>query len=101
MPTNTKLITANSVLKLQDNIPLPKKTRKGEFKYPLGSMNVGQSFCLAGESDIMVRKACQAILFYRRKTNDGRLFVVRSRKESQAKEINPLRETGARVWRVA
>jgi hypothetical protein len=85
---------------LEDRIPIPTRFRNMASKYPFQKMKLGQSFFVAGEPLSTCRKLCQAVANYKRKEGDEKEFVVRSRNKNQPENVNALRETGARVWRI-
>lgn len=85
---------------IEDQIPLPTRFRDLASKYPFAQMKPGQSFFVAGEPLATCRKLCQAVANYKRKENNGREFMVRSRNKEQPENVNAMREVGARCWRI-
>jgi hypothetical protein len=85
---------------VEDGIPLPLRHRNMASKYPFARMKINQSFFVAGEPLRTCRTLCQAVANYGRKFSDGKEFAVRSRHSGQPENVNALRETGARCWRV-
>jgi hypothetical protein len=79
---------------------IPKRYREVNSIYPFALMKPGQSFFIPNENYLRAcRTLCQAVATYRKRTNDNKVFVVRSRNKKQPNHINPNHEVGARGWR--